>query len=95
MRQSIIDFLSGLSGSIIHGFSEHSGIGRSIEEGLERSKKILFSTIVAISLAVTGIFLFIWGIASAIDSVFDMRGLGLILIGLFGLLTGALLIYKK
>ena len=95
MQQSIIDFLSGLSNSIIQGFTEaHGGIGNSIEEGIERFRKKLFTTGVAISIAGTGFFLTLWGIASVIDVMFAMRGLGFVLIGLLGVLTGAL-IYKK
>jgi hypothetical protein len=94
VQQSIIDFLSGLSKSIIQGFIEHGGIGNSIEEGIEKFRKKLFLTGVAISLAGTGFFLTLWGIASAIDAVLSMRGLGFVLIGLFGVLTGAL-VYKK
>ncbi|CAG0955858.1 MAG: hypothetical protein OIN86_06645 [Candidatus Methanoperedens sp.] len=95
MQQSIIDFLSGLSKSIIQGFIEHGGIGNSIEEGIEKSRRKLFITGVAISLAATGFFLTLWGIASVIDVMFTMRGIGFVLIGLIGMLTGALLIYKK
>ena len=95
MKQSIIDFLSGLSKSIIQGVIEHGGIGNSIEEGIEKSRKKLFITGVAISLAATGFFLTLWGIASVIDVMFTMRGIGFVLIGLIGMLTGALLIYKK
>ncbi len=97
MQQSIIDFLSGFSKSITQGFSEtlnYGGIVNSIEEGIERFRKKLFITGVAISLAGTGFFLILWGIASAIDAMFVMRGLGYVLIGLLGVLTGAL-IYKK
>ena len=97
MRQIIIDFLSGFSKSIIQGLSEvlnHSGICNSIDESMEKFRKILFITGVAISIAATGFFLTLWGLASAIDSMFSMRGLGFILIGLLGILTGALL-YKK
>ena len=97
MQQSIIDFLSSLSKSITQGFSEalkHGGISNSIEEGIEKFRKKLFITGVAISLAGTGFFLTLWGIASAIDNVFAMRGLGFVLIGLLGVLTGAL-VYKK
>jgi hypothetical protein len=97
VQQSILDFLSGLSKSITQGFSEafkHGGIGNSIEEGIERFRKKLFITGVAISIAATGFFLTLWGIASAIDVMFSMRGLGYVLIGLLGVLTGAL-VYKK
>ncbi len=97
MQQSTIDFLSGLSKSIIQGFIEaqkHGGIGNSIEEGLEKFRKKIFITGVAISIAATGFFLILWGIASAIDAIFTMRGMGYVLIGLLGVLTGAL-VYKK
>ncbi|CAG0955759.1 MAG: hypothetical protein OIN86_06615 [Candidatus Methanoperedens sp.] len=94
MRQNIIDFLSGLSKSIIQGFIEHGGIGNSIEEGIEKFKKNLFIIGVAISLAATGFFLTLWGIASVIDAMFTMQGFGFVLIGLIGMLTGAL-VYKK
>jgi len=97
VQQSIIDFLSGFSKSISQGFSEalkHGEIGNSIEEGIEKIRKKLFMTGVAISIAGTGVFLTLWGIASAIDEMFVMRGLGYVLIGLLGVLTGAL-VYKK
>ena len=96
MQQSIIDFLSGLSKSITQGFIEvqkHGGIGNSIEEGIENFRTKLFITGVAISLAATGFFLTLWGIASAIDTVFAMRGLGFVLIGLLGVLKA--LVCKK
>ncbi|HEX7627735.1 MAG TPA: hypothetical protein VF354_02295 [Candidatus Methanoperedens sp.] len=91
----IIDILSGLSNSIIQGFIGPGGISTSIEEGIEKFKKKLFMTGVATSLAATGFFLTLWGIASFIDAMFAMRGLGFVLIGLIGVLTGVLLIYKK
>ncbi len=97
MRQSIINFFSGLSKSIIQAFIEaqkHGGIGNSIEEGIEKFRKELFITGVAISIAATGFFLTFWGIASAIDKMFAMRGIGFVLIGLLGVLIGAL-VYKK
>jgi hypothetical protein len=97
VQQSIIDFLGGFSKSIIQGFSEalkHGGIGNSIEESMEKFRKKLFITGVAISIAGTGFFLLLWGIAYAIDAMFAMRGLGFVLIGLIGVLTGVL-VYKK
>lgn len=94
MQQNITDFFSGLSESITQGFSEQSEIGRSIEEGIGKIRKKLFITGAAISLAATGFFLTLWGIASTIDTMFAMRGLGFILIGLLGVMTGAV-IYKK
>lgn len=95
MHLNIIDFLSGLSRSIIHGISEvQDGISDSMEESIEKFRTKLFITGVAISIAGTGFFLTLWGIASAIDAMFAMRGLGYVLVGLLGLLTGAL-VYKK
>jgi len=96
VQQSIIDFFSGLSKSIIQGLNEVliGGIDNSIEEGIEKFRKELFITGVAISIAGTGFFLILWGIASSIDTMFAMRGLGFVLIGLLGVLTGVL-IYKK
>jgi len=90
-----MDFLSGLSKSIIQGISEvQGGIGNSIEEGVEKFRKELFITGVAISIAGTGFFLILWGIASAIDTMFAMRGLGFVLVGLPAILAGVL-VYKK
>ena len=51
MQQSIIDFLSGLSKSIIQGFieaQEHGGIGNSIEAGIDKFRTKLFTTGIAI-----------------------------------------------
>ncbi len=95
MQQSIIDFLSGLSKLIIQGFSEaHDVIDNSIEESIEKYRRKLFITWVAISIIAIGFFLLFWGIASAIDAMFVMKGLGFILIGLLGVFIGAF-IYKK
>lgn len=95
MQQSIIDFFSGLLKSIIQGFIEtHGGLGNSIEEGIEKSRQKIFIIGVAISITATGFFLILWGIASAIDAIFEMKGLGFVLIGFLGVLTGAL-VYKK
>jgi len=91
----IKDFLSGLSRSIIQGISEvQDGINDSMEESIEKFRTKLFITGVAISIAGTGFFLTLWGIASAIDAMFAMRGLGYVLVGLLAVLTGAL-VYKK
>lgn len=88
MEQSITDFLSGLSKSIIQGF------GNSLKESMEKFRKKVAITVVAISLIGIGFFLTLWGIASAIDMMFTMRGLGYVLIGLLAVLTGAL-VFKK
>ena len=95
MHLGIKDFLSGLSRSIIHGIGEvQDGINDSMEEGIEKFRTKLFITGVAISIAGTGFFLTLWGIASSIDAMFTMRGLGFVLTGLIGILAGAL-VYKK
>ena len=97
MQQSILDFLGGFSNSIIQGLGDtlkRSGIDNSIEEYIEKLRKKLFITGVAISIVATGFFLILWGIASSIDKTFAMRGLGFVLIGLLGVLTGAL-VFKK
>jgi hypothetical protein len=89
--QQSIDFINGLSKSIIQGFTEaHDVIGNSIEGCVEKFRKKLFITGVAILLAGTGLFLTLWGIASAIDAMFAMQGMGFVIIGLLGVLTGAL-----
>ncbi len=97
MQQAIIDFIRGLSKSIGQGLSEtqmNGKIAKIIVDDLEKFRKELFTTGVAISLAGTGFFLMLWGIASAIDAIFSMRGSGFVLIGLLGVLTG-ILVYKK
>jgi len=83
--------------SIIQGLGDalkKSGIDSSIESHLEKFRKKLLVTGVAISMIVTGFFLIFWGIASAIDKIYAMGGLGFVLTGLLGVLAGAL-IYKK
>ncbi len=95
-QQDIIDFLTGLSDALIHGFGdiqkqgEHGGIGADIAEGIEKSKKMLFTIGIAIAIASSGFFLLLWGIASAIDSMFIMRGVGFVLVGIIAILFGAL-----
>ncbi len=97
MQQSTIDFVCGLSKSVIQALSEghrHGGIGNEVAEGIEKSRKKLFTIGVSVSLAGTGFFLGLWGIATAIDAMFAMHGFGFILIGIVAVLTGAL-VYKK
>lgn len=96
MQEGTIDFLCGLSKSIIQGLSEtpRRGIGDDIVEGIEKSRKKLFTIGVSISIAGTGFFLTLWGIASVIDAVFAMQGFGFVLIGILAVLIGAL-VYKK
>jgi hypothetical protein len=97
VQQAIIDFISGLSRSITQGISEaqkNGGIGKILVHDMEKFRKEIFTTGVAISLVGAGFFLVLWGIASTIDEIFSMRGLGFVLIGLFGVLTGVL-VYKK
>lgn len=95
----VIEFLLGLTKSIIQGLSEakkfeSDAIGDGIANGVEKSRKKLLSIGISISLIGTGLFLTLWGIASGIDDVFAMRGLGFVLIGIPAVLVGAL-VYKK
>jgi hypothetical protein len=101
LRQDVVDFLSGFSKSVVQGLGDvykKSGIDKSIEENVEKNieklRKKLFITGVAISIVATGFFLILWGIASAIDKTFVMKGLGFVLIGLIGVLAGVV-VYKK
>ncbi len=96
-KQDIVDFLHGLLHSLLQGFEEiqkRGGLGNEIAEGIEKSRKKLFTIGVSIALAGIGFFLILWGIASAIDTIFARRGFGFVLLGIIGVLTGALA-YKK
>ncbi len=96
MQQSTIDFLCGLSRSILQGLGEANkhGIGNEVAEGIEKSRNKLFTIGISVSLAGTGFFMIMWGIGSAIDSIFAMRGFGFVMIGILAITIGALL-YKK
>ncbi len=93
MRQSVVDFVRGFSSSIIQGLSEarKHEIGDDIVAGIEKSRRKLFIVGIAVSLAGTGFFLTLWGVASAIDSMFAIHGIGFVLIGVLAVLSGALL----
>ena len=96
-RQDIVDFLQGLSNSLIQGFGDiqkHGGLDTEIAEGIEKSRKKLFTIGVSIALVGIGFFLILWGIATTIDAIFAMRGFGFVLVGIIAVLTGALA-YKK
>lgn len=92
MRQEIIDFVHGFSESIIYGLNRAQKHG--IEEDIAKSKMKLFIIAISIATVLAGIFVFIWGIASYVDTRFAMQGLGFVLIGIMAILTGAL-IYKR
>lgn len=96
MQQSTIDFICGLSRSILLGLGEANkhGISNEVAEGIEKSRNKLFTIGISVSLAGTGFFLIMWGIASAVDSIFAMRGFGFVIMGIFVIMIGALL-YKK
>jgi hypothetical protein len=74
--------------------TQKHGLGNDIAEGIEKSRKKLFTIGASVALAGTGFFLTLWGIASAIDLMFATRGFGFVLIGLTAIMTGAL-VYKK
>ncbi len=95
-QKDIVDFIHGFSHSLIQGLSETQkhGLGNDISEGIEKSKKKLFTIGASVALAGTGFFLTLWGIASTIDAMFTMHGFGFVLIGLIAVLTGALA-YKR
>ena len=69
-------------------------VGEGIAEGIQKSRRELFSIAFSIALVSTGVFLALWGIATSIDVFFAMRGLGYVLIGMLAAATGAL-VYKK
>ena len=101
MKQHVDQFLRGLFESIHSGVGEtrlyneiEISIGKSIAAIIVKFRKELLSTVVAIVLVGTGFFLMLWGIASTVDAIFAMRGLGYVLIGLLGLLAGVV-IYRK
>jgi hypothetical protein len=95
-QKDIVDFIHGLSHSLMQGLSAAQGheLGNDIAEGIEKSRKKLFTIGASVALAGTGFFLTLWGIASTIDAVFVMRGFGFVLIGLIAVLIGALA-YKR
>lgn len=92
----MIKFLLDLSKSIIESFPEKvqkqasEAIGSGIAEGVEKSKKKFFYLGISIALIGTGFFLTLWGIATGIDTIFAMQGLGYVLIGILAILGGAL-----
>ncbi len=96
-KQGIVDFLQGLSDSLLHGFwdmQKHGGYSNEIAEGIEKSRKKLFTIGISIAVAGIGFFLILWGIASTIDAIFAMRGFGFVLVGIIAVLAGALA-YKR
>ncbi len=96
-KQDIVDFLHGLLHSLLQGFEEiqkRGGLGNEVAEGIEKSRKELFTIGVSIALAGIGFFLILWGIAATIDTIFAMRGFGFVLVGIIAILIGAIA-YKK
>ena len=96
----IIESLGNISKAAIERFYSDTqklaseAIGNGLAEGLEKSRGKLLTIAISIALLTTGFFLTLWGIASAIDMYFTMRGLGYVLIGILAAVTGAL-VYKK
>ncbi len=68
----------------------HDEINRYMDEFLKKSTRKLFSTGITVSIISIGLFLLFWGIASYIDMIFKMTGLGFILIGIIVTLIGML-----
>lgn len=63
LRIKIVDFLHGLSNSLLQGFGDmqkHGGLCNEIAEGIEKSRKKLFTIGVSIALAGIGFFLILW-----------------------------------
>jgi hypothetical protein len=96
----ILESLGDTSKLVIQGISQEieklvtSAIGTGVEEGLHKFSEKLLSITIAAALVATGFLLTLWGIATAIDTYFAMKGVGYVLIGLLASVTGAL-VYKK
>jgi hypothetical protein len=94
------EFLLGLVNGIIQGLPGEAqkhvsdAIGNGIAQGVEKSRKKLFSVGVSIALIGIGLFLLLWGIATSIDIIFKMDGFGYVLIGIPAILIGIIL-YKS
>ncbi len=69
-------------------------IAAGAAEGFHKFSEKLLSITIAAALIATGFLLTLWGIATAIDTYFAMKGFGYVLIGLLASVTGAL-VYKK
>lgn len=95
----IIESLGNISKIAIERFCSDTqklaseAIVNGLTEGLEKSSGKFLTIGISIALLATGFFLALWGIASAIDTYFAMRGLGYVYIGALATVTGAL-IYK-
>ncbi len=95
-----LEFLLGLSKTIIQGLSEtkkfeSEAIGDGIADGIDKSRKQLFTIGISVALTGTGFFIVMWGIATAIDTFFTMKGIGYVLIGAVAALMGALVFRGK
>ncbi len=96
-KEDMVEFLRGLAHSLLQGFGEiqkNAGLGNEIVEGIKKSENKLFTIGVSIALTGIGLFLILWGIASLIDTIFAMRGIGFVLVGIIAALTGVIA-YKK
>jgi hypothetical protein len=71
-----------------------SAVVAGVAEGFHKFSEELLSVTIAAALIATGFLLTLWGIATAIDTYFAMKGVGYVLIGLLASVTGAL-VYKK
>lgn len=73
------------------------GFLAAITEGIKETTKKISDDILSIGISIAligaGLFLTIWGIATAIDRIFAMNGFGYVMIGIMAILTG--IIYRK
>lgn len=98
--QNVKEFLLGMVNAIIQGLPGEAqkhvsdAIGNGIAQGVEKSRKKLVAVGVSIALIGIGLFLILWGIATSIDMIFEMRGFGYVLIGIPVVLIGIIL-YKS
>ncbi len=95
-----LEFLLGLSKSVIQGLSEtkrfeSDAIGDGIANGINKSRNNLFTIGISIAMTGTGFFLTTWGVATVIDTLFAMKGIGYVLIGIVAALMGTIVLRGK
>ncbi len=92
----IKDLMQGFSNTVIRELQDsiHEEINKQIDDAIEKSMKKMFIIGTAVSLIAIGSFLFLWGVASGIDKIFNMEGLGFVIFGIFGILIGMIVRYN-